>query len=166
MGHMFNPDGKLHIPILDKLKHSDSKLDTEGDRIIVKEAYCSKGHSLMSKIKINGRKGVKLFLTDTENKRDTEIVVTPILEEHQIITLSGDVFKEGEIIKAYCSTCHTELEVLVNCECGAHIYVFYLDDHLDRNFGISFCSKIGCTKSSKLRLSEDALMDYLRDHIL
>jgi predicted Zn-ribbon and HTH transcriptional regulator len=163
---MFDSDGKLHIPILDKLKHSESKLETEGDHFIVKEAFCPKGHSLMSKIRINGRKGIKFFLTDTENKRETEIVVSPILGKHEIITLSGEVFQEDDIIKAYCPTCHSELEVLVDCECGAHIYVFYLDNHLDRNFGISFCSRVGCTKSSKLRFSEDTLMDYLRDHIL
>ena len=166
MSHMFDSDGKLHIPILDKLKHSDSKLGAEGENFIVKEAFCPKGHSLMSKIRINGRKGIKLFLTDTENKRETEIVISPILEDHEIITLNGEVFKKGEIAKVYCSVCHTELEVLVECECGAHMYVFYLDDHLDRNFGISFCSRVGCTKSSKLRFSEDTLLDYLRDHIL
>ena len=166
MSHMFDSNGKLHIPILDKLKHSDSKLETEKGRFIVKEAFCPKGHSLMSKIRINGRRGIKLFLTDTENRRETEIVISPILEDHEIITLNGEIFKKGEITKVYCSVCHTELEILVDCECGAHMYVFYLDDHLDRNFGISFCSRVGCTKSSKLRFSEDALMDYLRDHIL
>ena len=166
MGHMFDPDGKLHIPILKKLKDSDPKLGAVGNRFIVKEAFCPEGHSLMSDIRINGRRGVKLFLTDSENKRETEIVVSPILEEHQIITLSGEVFEEGEITKAYCPTCHTELEVLVDCECGAHMYVFYLNDHLDRNLGVSFCSRVGCTKSSKLRFSEEALNDYLRDQIM
>ena len=166
MSHMFDSNGKLHIPILDKLEHSDSKIETAGDSFIVKEAFCPKGHSLMSKIRINGRRGIKLFLTDKKNKRETEIVVSPILGQHEIITLSGDVFQKNDIVKAYCSTCHTELEVLLDCECGAHMYVFYLDDHLDRNFGISFCSRVGCTKSSKLRFSEEALMDYLTDHIL
>ena len=166
MGNMFDTDGKLHIPILDKLHQSGTKLETSGKQFIVKEAYCPKGHSMMSKIRINGRKGIKLFLTDINGKNESEIVISPILGEHEIITLSGEDLKKGEIVKAHCPVCHTELEVLLDCECGAHLYVCYLDDHLDRNFGVSFCSRVGCTKSSNLRFSEDALLDYLRDHIL
>ena len=166
MSSMFDTDGKLRIPILDKLKDSGSKLETNGKNFIIKEAYCPKGHSLMSKIQVDGRHGIQFFVTDQNKKKKTEIVLSPVIGEHKIINLSDEVFKDGEIVKLHCPTCHTELEVLVNCECGEPMYVFYLDNHLDRNFGVSLCARIGCTKSSRLRFSKEALMEYLKDHIL
>ena len=166
MGKMFDDNGRLHIPILEKLNQTESKLEVNNSRFIIKKAFCPKGHNLICDTIIDEQKGIKLYFTDINGKRGTEIVLSPIIADNKTITLSGEKLKPGEITKAHCPVCHTELEILHDCECGGFVYVFYLDKSLDRNFGISFCSRIGCIKSSRLRFSKDAIMEYLRDHIL
>ena len=166
MGEMFDDDGRLNIPILEKLNLTDSKLEIHGAGFVIKDAFCPKGHSLMCDTIVDKHKGIKLYITDIDNKKKADVAISPLIGAHNIVTLSGDVFEQGVITKVHCSVCHTELEVIHDCECGGYMYVFYMDNHLDRNFGVSFCSRIGCIKSSRLRFSKDVIIEYLRDHIL
>lgn len=162
MGEMFNDQGRLNIPELEKL----NKEDIQGTGFVIKKAFCPNGHSLISDSLVDGHNGIKLYITDNENKKKAEALFSPIVGCHKIVIIKGDEFKPGEITKMFCPVCHTELEILHDCDCGGYMYVFYMDSHLDRNFGISFCSKLACMKSSRLRFSKDAITEYLKDHIL
>jgi hypothetical protein len=168
MGEMFDTDGRLHIPVNVKgeVRLPKTKVDVDNERYIIKEAYCPHGHSLISDTRINGYGGIHLVFTDLKDCKEVDIIISPVIGERKVIVQKGDVFKDGEIIKALCPTCRAEMEILFDCECGAHVYVFYLDRQLDHNFGQSFCSRIGCTKSSRLRYSREALQDFFKENIL
>jgi len=164
MSEMFDANGRLHIPVNEKgkVRFPKSKLEVSDEKYIIKEAFCPNGHSLISDTRINGFGGIHLIFTDLNDLKEVEIIISPVIGERKVMVQKGDVFKDGEIIKALCPICRTELEILFDCECGAHVYVFYLDSLLDHNYGQSFCSRIGCSKSSRLRYSEEALHDYFK----
>ena len=168
MGEMFGADGRLHIPVSIKgnVKLPTSKVEVNKEKFIIKEAYCPNGHSLISDTRINGYGGIHFIFTDINETKEVDIIISPVIGERKVMVQKGDVFKDGEIIKSLCPVCRTEMEILFDCECGAHVYVFYLDRQLDHNYGQSFCSRIGCVKSSRLRYSEEALHDFFKDNIL
>jgi len=161
MGHMFMKDGKLNIPVSGGIDMSKGNIVQEGDEIIVNEAYCSQGHSLISDIEIEGRKGIHFIYADESGERETEIVISPIVRKARKTILKGEPFHDGETVKILCPTCREELPILVNCECGAPIYLFYLDKELNHRYAHSFCSRIGCVKASRLRLSDDVLREIV-----
>lgn len=164
MGKMFNFKGKLNIPIKGKISIPKTKVDMKHGELIVKEAYCPKGHNLMSDVKINNQIGIHFIYTDQEGNKETEIVLSSFVGECRKKILKGKPFNKGEIIRILCPTCRTELPILFDCQCGAPIYLFYIDKRLDNQYGQSLCSRIGCAKASQLRFSRDALREFIQKH--
>jgi len=161
MGQMFHHNGRLHIPLVGGLEAMSKTVKQQGSDLVVKEAYCPNGHSLMSKEKIEGEKGIQFIYTDDSGERETEIVISPVVHKCKKTILKGEPFKEGEKVKILCPTCREELKILVNCDCGAPIYLFYLDKELSHRYGHSFCSRIGCVKASQLRYSDEVLRELI-----
>lgn len=164
MDRIFNEKGELVIPLKKNGKSLKRKIEQKGNKIVVNEAYCSNGHSLMSDVKIQGEKGIHFIYTDEKGFKEIDIVISPVVRKCIKKILKGEAFKRGETVKILCPSCRTELPVLFNCECGAPIYLFYIDKQLDHNFGQSFCSRIGCVKSSQLRFSKDVLREFMHGH--
>jgi len=165
MGKMFDLSGKLSIPLQGKVTLPKGVASKKSSHVIVTEAYCAKGHSLISDVKVDNQLGIHFIYTDSKNeKRETEIVISPAVRKCKKKILSGEPFKKGEVVKIVCPSCRTELPILFNCECGAPVYLFYIDNRLDHHFGQSFCSRIGCVKASQLRFSHDAMKDFINKY--
>jgi hypothetical protein len=118
----------------------------------------------MSDVKIEDERGIRFIYTDKSGERETEIVISPVVRKCIKTILKGEPFKEGEKVKILCPECRAELPILFNCECGAPIYLFYLDEELNHRYGHSFCSRIGCVKASQLRFSDEVLREYMENH--
>ncbi len=164
MDRIFNDKGELLFPIIHDADAIKNRIERKGDAIIVNSAFCAKGHSLMSDVMIDGEKGIHFIYTDESGRKETDIVISPVVRKCVKTILKGEPFKEGETVKILCPVCRTELPVLFNCECGAKIYLFFIDEKLDHDFGQSFCSRIGCVKSSQLRFSKGALADFMKTY--
>ena len=100
-----------------------------------------------------------------EQKKPT-LLLLQLLVKRELVTISGDSFKKGEIFKPLCPVCKEELEVLFECECGAPMYLIYLDNNKNKHYGVSFCSKVGCVYSSRMIFSKEAILEFLKDHIM
>jgi len=164
MNNMFDSQGKLRIPIAGEVPIPKDKMEYDGEEIVIDEAYCSNEHSLISDITVNGHKGIHFLYTNQDESHVVDLILSPVVGNPVKVMLKGDPFKSDEIIKAKCPTCQKEFDVLFNCECGAPIYLFYLDKNLHHQYGQSFCSRIGCSKSSMLRFSKDVLENFIKDN--
>ena len=137
MDSIFNEKGELVIPI--KEKALENKIEKKGYKIVLNEAYCSNGHSLMSDVLIEEEKGIHFVYTDEKGVNETDIVISPVVRKCIKKILRGEAFKKGEIVKILCPSCREELPVLFNCECGAPIYLFYIDSKaFDLTRGVFF----------------------------
>lgn len=164
MGKIFNDNGEMIIPLKGKVNLPRKKVEKKKGKLVVNEAFCANGHSLISDVKIQGEKGIHFIYTNRSGSKETDIVISPVVRKCRKKILKGEPFKRGETVKILCPVCREELPVLFNCECGAPIYLFYIDRNLDHNFGQSFCSRIGCVKSSRLRFSRDVLQEFINNY--
>jgi hypothetical protein len=161
MGKIFDAKGKLNIPLEETISIPESKIKKRAGEIVVNEAYCPKGHSLMSEVEVDNEPGLHFIYTDKAGKKETDIVISSVVRKCRKKILKGKAFEKGEIVKILCPICRTELDVMFDCECGAPIYLFYLDKQRNNNYGQSFCSRIGCVKASQLRFSQDMLQEFM-----
>ncbi len=159
---MFKKDGRLKIPECEKFALKGDKVEENEGKLVLREAYCARGHSLMSQVKIDDHSGIQFVYKGREN--ETEIVISPVVGERTKVILTGESFGKGEVVTVLCPTCRSELPVLFNCECGAHIYLFYIDRSLENNYGQSFCARIGCARSSRLRFAKDLLNEFIQEY--
>jgi len=164
MNRKYDSHGKLRIPVTGKIDIPAGKVETEGENLIVDEAYCPNGHDLMSDNKINVHKGIHLIYTALDGSHEVNLILSPVVGKTDKVILSGEPFNDGEIVKILCSVCRVELSILVPCECGAPVYIFYLDKQLNHQYGQSFCSRIGCSRASQFRFSQEVLADFIKDN--
>ncbi len=160
MSKIFNQDGTLYIPISGRLKLPKDKISESKGKVVVNEAYCQNGHSLISDIKINEQNGLKFIYTNQERKKEAQIVISAVVGDRTKVNLDKTKFDKEEIVKVLCPTCRNELPVLFMCECDAPIYLIYLDKRTNPRHAQSFCSRVGCKKASRLRFSQDALTEF------
>jgi hypothetical protein len=164
MATKFNKKGQLNIPLSGKIILPKRKVAKKQSDLVVKEAYCPNGHNLLSDEKIDNQKSQHFIYASRRGNREAEILITSVLGKCSKKYLNGEPFRKGEIIRILCPTCRGELPILVNCECGAPIYLFYIDRRLDHNFGQSLCARIGCVKASQLRFSQDVLREFINNY--
>ena len=157
MRDMFNAKGRLNIPVEATISIPKSKIQKKAGQLIVNEAYCPKGHSLISEVKIDNERGLHFIYTDKKAEKETDIIISSVVKKCRKKILKGEGFGKNEIVKILCPKCRTELDVLLDCECGAPIYIFYIDKQLNCYFGQSFCSRIGCVRASQLRFTKDII---------
>ena len=160
MSKLFNKDGTLYIPVSGGLKlPKDKVIEAQGEAVI-REAYCQNGHSLISEVNINEQNGLHFIYTDLERKKEAEIVISAVVGDRTKVNLDKTTFDKGEIVNVLCPTCRNELPILFMCDCDAPIYLIYLDRRTNPRHAQSFCSRIGCTKASRLRFSQEALTEF------
>lgn len=164
MGDIYKKDGTLNFPISGQIPLPKDKVTEKQGKIIVTSAFCPEGHDLINDVKINNHSGIRFLYTDREGKREAEVVISAIVGDREKKVLSGKPFKKGEVVRVLCPRCRNELPVIFDCECGAHIYLFYIDRRFDKNYGQSFCSRIGCKLASQLRFSCDMLKDFMQKY--
>ena len=164
MNRKYDSNGKLRIPIVGKIAIPEDKVATKSGNVIVDKAYCPNGHDIMSGTKVNGHKGINFIYSALDGSREVNLVLSSVVGKTDKVILSGEPFSDGEIIKILCPTCHVELDVLVTCECGAPVYIFYLDKQRRHQYGQSFCSRIECSKSSRFKFSQEVLADFIKDN--
>jgi len=154
----------LYVPVSGEIMMPRDKVVARGGQFILTEAYCPLGHSLISDVEIGGHKGIRFIYTDRDGERETDVVISPVIHKCDKKVLKGQAFKKGETVTVLCPDCKTELPILSTCECGAPVYLFFIDKQLHHNYGHSFCSRIGCVKSSRLRFSQEVLRGILNEH--
>ena len=164
MSKRFTDSGRLHIPLKADVVLPRDRVDREKGGLVVRQAYCPNGHSLMSDVEIDGEKGIHFVYESTESGAQAGIVISPFVGKCKKRILSGKAFAKDEVVRILCPTCRAELPVLFACECGARFCLFYIDSRLRHNYGQSVCSRIGCVRASQLRFSEDALHSFLNQH--
>jgi len=164
MSRIFDANGSLHIPVQGEVLLPKEKAIVEGGEVVLTEAYCPLGHNLMSDVEVDGHKGIHFIYTDAVGEKETDIVISAVVGKCKKAILKGEPFKKGETVTILCPECRTELPVLSNCECGARIYLFFIDKQLHHNYGQSFCSRVGCVKASQLRFSQDVLRDIVNEY--
>jgi hypothetical protein len=157
---IFNSDGTLYIPISERFKLPKDKVIESHGKAVITEAYCQNGHSLMSDVKINDQHGFNFIYTDQEGRKEAAIVISAVVGDRTKVNLDKTMFDQSEIVKILCPTCRKELPILFMCDCGAPIYLIYLDQRTNPRHAQSFCSRIGCTKASQLRFSQEALTEF------
>jgi hypothetical protein len=164
MSKVFNNKGGLIIPIKGSVNLPENNIKQGKENLIVKEAYCSNGHSLISATKIDNENGINFIYTDKDGKKETDIVISSVVGSCEKELLKGSSLNNNDLVKILCPSCRTELPILLDCECGAPIYLFYIDKQLKHNYGQSLCSRIGCSKSSQLRFSQDVIRSFMGDY--
>lgn len=160
MGKAFNSRGGLNFPLTGKVAVPKRLVHRKRGKILIHEAYCPEGHSLTTDVRVDDEKGLHFIYTDKGGAHEAEIVISAFVGNARKKILAGKPFAKDEIVKVLCPVCRQELPVLFDCECGAPIYLFYIDKRLDHRYGQSFCSRIGCVRSSQLRFSQDALSEF------
>lgn len=160
MGKMFNEDGTLYIPVSGRLKLPKDKVIEAQGMAVITEAYCQKSHSLISDVQIDGQNGLNFIYTDMDGNKEAEIVISSVVGNRTKVNLDKTMFENDEVVKVLCPKCRDELPVLFMCECEAPIYLIYLDKNSNPRHAQSFCSRVGCTKASRLRFSQDALTEF------
>ena len=160
MSKIFNEDGTLYIPIGGKLRLPEDKVIEVHGKAVITEAYCKNGHNLISEVRINEQNGLKFIYTNEEGTKEAEIVISAVVGDRTKVNLDKNTFETGEMVKVLCPMCKKELPILFMCECKAPIYLIYLDKRSNPRYAQSFCSRIGCTKASRLRFSQDALTEF------
>ena len=166
MGEMFKKNGTLKIPLVEEIHIPREKVDETEGGLVLREAYCPEGHSLICDKQISGHNAIHFIYKEREGRRQAEIAISAVVGERQKIYLSGGQFEKGEMVNVFCPTCKVELPILFDCECGAPIYFFYIDKRLDSYYGQSFCSRIGCVQASRLRFSRDMLREFIQKYCL
>jgi hypothetical protein len=164
MGKIFDKKGKLNIPVAGSIGIPKSKIQKKGQKLVISKAFCPKGHTLISDVQVDGEPGLHFIYTNKAGTKETDIVISSAVKKCRKKVLKGESFNKNDIVKILCPTCRTELDVLFDCECGAPIYIFYLDKKHNYYYGQSFCSRIGCVKASQLRFSQDMLQEFMAKH--
>ena len=154
----------LYVPVRGEIMMPRDKVIAKNGRFFLTEAYCPLGHALISDVEIDGHKGIHFIYTDASGEKETDIVISAVVGKCDKKILKGRAFKKGETVTVLCPDCRTELPILSTCECGAPVYLFFIDKQLHHDYGHSFCSRVGCVKASRLRFSQELLRGILNDY--
>ncbi len=164
MSKIFTKEGKLKFPEDFSLGLPSEKYRIDEEKVVIYNAFCQNGHDLISSIEVNKHKGLNLIYKKKGHSEKTELVISAIVGDNTKKILYGEDFKNGEEVQVFCPECKEELPILVNCACNAPIYIFYMDKEQQKNFAQSFCSRIDCSQSSKIRFSKEILEEFLVEH--
>ena len=143
---MFDQDGRLHIP---KSKSIRKVIVEQKEAVEIKEAFCSKGHSLISdENKIDDFPGIRMGFAN-EKGEEGEFVVSAILGKYGKKMVSGS-FNEGEILELFCPVCKTPFPILSDCggKPGSTVRMIFLTPEANINHSVSFCNCAGCSNSA------------------
>ncbi len=164
MADIYKEDGRLNIPVCEEIALPKDTADEDQGNIVLNEAYCTNGHSLISDVKIDNHSGIHLVYRDQKGERESKVIISSVVGVRKKVYISGKPFEKDEIVKAFCPICLEELPILSDCECGAHIYLFYIDKRLGSNYGQSFCSRVGCVLASRMRFSCEMLREFIQKY--
>jgi len=120
---------------------------TADGRIVVTEAYCHNGHSLMAPdVKISGYPSVRLLVTDDKNKKQ-DIYISAVDGDHE--KKGGEDYKPGQILTISCPTCEEELDNIAPCDCtkGSKFVAIYLNKKRSFSTCVGICNSWGCYRS-------------------
>jgi len=166
MGTMFNKNGTLNFPDLEKQGRHQTMAKSQ--KSIIKSAFCPNGHNLISSVKIDGYKGIHFIYKELKTGREEQIVITAIVGDSTKVYLHGEPFEENETVRIFCPVCKEELPRHGTCECGVNDYLFFLDKKLSTDCAQTFCSRVGCNKASKLHVSanEPTVVEQVEEEVV
>ena len=95
MPGIFDKKGKLIIPEKGEIQLPKDKVKRKKGEIVVNEAYCPKGHSLISDVKIDNEKALHFIYINKKNSKETDILLSPVVRKCRKKIIKGDAFKKG-----------------------------------------------------------------------
>ena len=109
MTNQFDGKGRMIFPLAANIHVPSGIVNKKGDAVIVTEAFCSNGHSLISDVKVDSEPGLHFIYTNKDGTKETDIVISPVVRKCMKKILKGTAFKRDEIVKILCPTCRTEM---------------------------------------------------------
>lgn len=114
--------------------------------ILVKEAFCHKGHNLMDNERtIKDKPSIKIMIT--HNNKDYELFLSPFMNDPMKISIQE--LPLNIITEVCCPVCKEELIKLSPCSCnkGAAFRAIFLTPNADHENLIGICDCHGCYRS-------------------
>lgn len=119
---------------------------TEDGKLVLTEAYCHNGHSLVDKsVKISGYPSIQLLVSDGKHE---EMVNISAVEGDQEKKYKKD-FKKNTLLVVSCPTCKEELDNIAPCDCikGSKFVAIYLNKKRSFTGCVGICNSWGCYRS-------------------
>ncbi len=126
----------------------DAAGDPDGVTIIVTQAFCPKGHNLISEDnpKFSGHPGIKLVISDGEH--EGEVVLSPVHGDATKRSPLGDWTPAPgtRMVSVRCPVCGTELDILGDCVTGdgGKLRAIYLTSRLSEGYAALVCDVWDC----------------------
>lgn len=148
---IFDNKGMMIIP-----KPERRPIDNSSKLLVVRECYCHKGHTLMSRrAMFNGYEGILLQIKKTGG--EGLIALSPIYGDKSRISLDVEL-EIGEILDLGCPVCHESLPFFSTCSCGAFFVSLFANDHNDFSNCIGVCNRVDCPNA--VLQSEGKILSY------
>lgn len=136
---IFNNKGMMVFP------NPQKKQSEHENIIVVKDAFCSNGHSLINKrVRFNGLDGIYLKVKHSE--KSGYVGLSPIFGDKSRIFIDIDLVK-NDIIDLFCPTCDTLLPIFSTCSCGSKFIALYTSKELNFKDCIGICNRVDCVNS-------------------
>jgi len=143
MENRFDKKGFLIIPDPKALHEEEQKRKV----LVVKECYCTNGHSLMDDhVKFNRHPGIRHRIRKPGGE-EGEIVLSPIFGEFVRVEIGVDV-APGDVNTILCPECGVEFPTMDQCPCGVgEIKAIFLNKEANIQNSIGICNVIDCFQS-------------------
>jgi hypothetical protein len=129
------------------------------DTLLLRQAFCHAGHSLVdpNNPRFDGERGIKLLCVGKAGRG--VVYLSPFHKDHRK-QLEAPAFEDGEIVRLLCPHCEEALPALAPHDCneGAMYVSLYLNAKGDIHHSASVCNAWGCY-ASFLRLSSEVITD-------
>lgn len=137
---------KLKIPNGGPNPSPEMKVETDGVRIVLTQAFCPKGHNLIdeSQVSFEGQPGISLYVDD--GSQVDIVVCSPHHGDHR--KAHAKAFRIGSKLRIQCPVCKVDLDVLLPCSCGkGELVNLYLTPGLTDGQVAAICNVWGCPRS-------------------
>lgn len=132
-----------------KEEHSFSKsagvVRDEKSRIVLTQAFCHNGHSLMNPdYQFDGYAGI--FLLGLHEDEIFDIILSPIMHDSRKVS---SALPAGTVVEISCPACKIPLPRIAPCGCviGSFYRHIFLTKNKDIRKSIGICDSFGCPRS-------------------
>ncbi len=128
-----------------KFSEESGVIKDEQGRIVLTQAFCPEGHSLITdEAQFDGYNGIKVL--GLYDGKEYTIILSPIMHDKR---KQCPEFPDGAIVDLVCPVCKKPLPRIAPCGCqlGSFYRQVYLTPHGDKGSSIGICDAYGCPRS-------------------